>query len=84
MSCGCKKKKQVLNNISSREHIEIAKEVNTRVILGSGISNYTELDKIEIMGVYSSLYPNSSGTPSLEDAIKQIQQAISTYDVRRK
>lgn len=84
MSCGCKKKKQVLNNISSREHIEIAKEVNTRVILGSDISNYTELDKIEIMGVFSSLYPNAKGTPSLEEAIKLIQHGISTYDVKRK
>lgn len=84
MSCGCKKKKQVLNNISSREHIEIAKEVNTRVIMSSDMSNYSELDKIEIMGVYASLYPNSNGTPSLEEAIKLIQQAISTYDVKRK
>jgi hypothetical protein len=36
------------------------------------------------MSAYGTLYPNSSATPSVEDAVNQIKTAIELYDVKYK
>jgi hypothetical protein len=48
------------------------------------MEEYTDVDKVEIMGAYASLYPASSVTPSLEEAINQIKIGINLYDVRTR
>lgn len=81
--CNCKKgTKRVVNNLDSPDHIQIAQDVYARVISSGDISTYTELDIVEIMGAYASLYPNSSTQPSLEDAINQIKIGIELYNVK--
>jgi len=74
----------MINNLDSPDHIQIAKNIYERVILQGNINTYTDLDKIEIYRAYNTLYPNSSGVPSLEDAIKQISTGIQVYGIKYK
>jgi hypothetical protein len=80
--CNCKGNKRVINNLDSPDHIRNAQEVYNRIILNGDTSTYTELDIIEIMGAFKSLYPNASATPSVESAINEIKTGIEVYNVK--
>ena len=80
--CNCKRGKGTLNNLNSPDHIQSAKEVFNRIISVKTIQDLDDLDKVEIMGVYSSLYPNSNGTPSVENAIEQIKAGIEMFNIK--
>ena len=81
--CNCKGgKKQITNNLDSPDHIQVGKNVFNSIISKKMIEDLNDLDKIEIMGAYATLYPNSSATPSIGDAINQIKTAIELYDVK--
>ena len=83
MGCNCKGgKKQITNNLDSQDHIQVGKNVFNSIISKKTIEDLDDLDKIEIMGAYGTLYPNSSATPSIEDAINQIKTAIELFDVK--
>ena len=83
MGCNCKGgRKQITNNLDSPDHIQVGKNVFNSIISQKTIEDLTDLDKIEIMGAYSTLYPNSSATPSIGEAINQIKTAIELYDVK--
>lgn len=84
MGCNCKKKPQVVNNVYDVNVNNYAKEIYERVVVPNTTGEYSEVDKIEIMGAYASLYPASSTTPTLEDAIEQIKIGINLYDVRKR
>jgi hypothetical protein len=86
MGCNCKGNgtKQIINNLNSPDHIAYAKEVFTRVISSGTMETYTDIDKVEIMGAYATLYPSSSQTPTLEDAINKIKEGIELYNVKYK
>ena len=81
--CNCKGgKKQITNNLDSQDHIQVGKNVFNSIISKKTIEDLDDLDKIEIMSAYGTLYPNSSAQPSIEDAINQIKTAIEFYDVK--
>ena len=81
--CNCKKgKKQITNNLDSPDHIQVGKNVFNSIISQKTIEDLNDLDKIEIMTAYATLYPNASATPSIEDAINQIKIAIELFDVK--
>ena len=81
--CNCKGgKKQMVNRLDSPDHIQYAKEVYNRVVSSKTTQEFNDLEKVEIIGAYATLYPSSSQTPSIEEAIKQIKQGIELYDVR--
>jgi len=84
MGCNCKGggAKQITNRLDSPDHIQYGKDVYSRVVAPDPTKEFNDLDKVEIMGAYSSLYPNSSVTPSLDDAISKIKEAIELYDVK--
>ena len=83
MGCNCKGgKKQITNNLDSPDHIQVGKNVFNSIISQKTIEDLNDLDKIEIMGAYATLYPNSSAQPSIGDAINQIKTAIELYDVK--
>ena len=83
--CNCKKgKAQVINNVYNVDVVNYAKEINERVISQKTMEEYTDVDKVEIMGAYSSLYPASSVTPTLEEAINQIKIGINLYETRQR
>ena len=52
------------------------------IISKKTIEDLNDLDKIEIMDAYATLYPNSSAQPSIEDAVNQIKTAIELFDVK--
>lgn len=85
MGCNCKGKgkSQVINNVYNVDVNAYAKEIYDRVIKDRNIGELTDVDKVEIMGAYSSLYPASSVTPTLEDAINQIKIGIELYGTRK-
>jgi hypothetical protein len=84
MGCNCKKKPQVINNVYNVDIVTYAKEIYDRVVLPNTDGEYSDLDKIEIMEGYASLYPNSSQIPTLEDAINQIKIGIELYGIRKQ
>jgi hypothetical protein len=83
MGCNCKGgRKQITNNLDSPDHIQVGKNVFDSIISKKTIEDLNDLDKIEIMSAYGTLYPNSSATPSVEDAVNQIKTAIELFDVK--
>jgi hypothetical protein len=84
--CNCKGngKQQVINNVYNIDVVNYAKEIDTRIISAKNVSDYTDVDKVEVMGAYASLYPASSVTPSIEEAINQIRIGIQLYDAKQQ
>ncbi len=80
--CNCKGngKKSNLNNLNNIDFINYAKQVYNDVIVGKTLEEYSDLDKVEIVSAYSSLYPNSSIIPGIEDAIRNIKDGIEQFD----
>jgi len=60
----------------------VGKNVFNSIISQKSIEDLNDLDKIEIINAYGTLYPNSSATPSIEDAINHIKTAIELFDVK--
>ncbi len=84
MGCNCKKKPQVINNVYNVDVVNYAKDIYNNIISTKTMEEYTDVDKVEIMSAYASLYPASSITPSLEEAINQIKIGINLYEVRKR
>lgn len=71
-----------MNNLDSIDHLKLAINVFKEVIEGKDIQTLNDLDKIQIMDAYRSLYPNASASPSLDDAINAISVAINLYQTK--
>jgi hypothetical protein len=85
MGCNCKGgKPQVMNFVDSPDHIAYSKEIYERVVVPNTTGQYTDLDKIEIIGAFSTLYPNASTTPTIADAIQQIRIGVELYDNKQQ
>lgn len=84
MGCNCKRKPQVINNVYDVNVVNYAKEIYERVVVSNTTGEYNDVDKIEIMEAYASLYPASSTTPSLDEAINQIKIGIELYGIRKR
>jgi hypothetical protein len=82
MSCSKCGKKKVMNNLRNVDYINQAKEIYRDVIMNKTIEEIDDLDRVIIMETYKLLYPSSSATPSLEEAINQIKIGIEVYDVK--
>lgn len=80
MGCNCKGgKKQVLNNLQSVDHINLARETYNNIILQRTIEEYSDLDRFEIFNTFRELYPNAKMTPSIENVVENIKHAVSNY-----
>jgi hypothetical protein len=82
MACSKCGKKKVMNNLRNVDYINQAKEIYRDVIMNKTIEEIDDLDRVIIMETYKLLYPSSSATPSLEEAINQIKIGIEVYDVK--
>ena len=80
--CNCKGKKQIINNLNSPDHIQYAKDVYNRVIAPNTTQEFSNVDRVEIIGAYSTLYPASSNVPSIDDAISKIKEGIELFNVK--
>lgn len=83
MGCNCKKNKP-FNNLRNVDYINQARETYNTIIQGRDIDSFDDLEKTLILDAYKLLYPSSSTTPSIQDAVFNIKQAIELYDIRRK
>ena len=75
--CNCKGKKQVINNLNSKDHLLLAEMTYNQLIDGKMIEDISELDWIEIRGVWGSLYPHAKGEPTKEQMIDDLKNAIT-------
>ena len=86
MGCNCKGKggKQVINNLNSYDHLVVANNTLNDIINKKDFNEYDDLDKLEIMSCYSLLYPNSSVSPGIDDAIIKIKDAVEYGKIKYK
>ena len=78
--CNCKGgKKQIINNLQSSDHIDLAKEVFHNIIQKKTMEEYDDFDNMEILNTYKSLFPNAKTTPTIENAVQNINHAILNY-----
>ena len=83
MGCNCKGgKAQVINNLQSEDHILMAREIKERIIDQKAPGMFDEIETREVIGAFHSLYPNAKITPTIENAIHNINHAIQNYRKR--
>lgn len=76
MSCNCKKKPQVINNLKSQQHLQVANEIYQRVVGEKSWEELNDFDFIEVYQAYSLLYPNASQQPSKESVLEHIRNGL--------
>jgi hypothetical protein len=80
--CNCRGgKAKVLNNTNNQDILKVVKEIYDSVIDGKEINDFNDLDKVEILSAYSLLYPNASGQPTIDDALKKITEGLQFLKV---
>lgn len=79
--CNCKRKNQVVNNLSVPSYVEIAINV-WNDIKDTRFEDITEEQFQEMYNVYNMIYPNSKGQPSRSEIIPIINR-ITQYKVKR-
>ena len=84
MGCNCKKKAQVLNNLDSNDHLQIAFDVYRDVVNKKSLEELDELDKKQINFAFYSIYPNVKTEVSLEHAVNTIKNIYTQYYGRKK
>lgn len=84
MGCNCKSgKAQVINNLKSRDHLELAVDLYDRY-KDTDLETFNDLDWLEFFGVYNAIYPNSSQQPSKEDCYRKVMEAKDLYYINYK
>jgi hypothetical protein len=84
--CGCKHgKAKRLNNLESLDHLKMASDVYTSVVLTKEEGHeYDSFDQQEIFSTYTQLYPNQKIKPTLEQAIGQLKHAHEQYQSKKR
>jgi hypothetical protein len=72
MGCNCKKNTQVLNNLNSKDHLNVAFEIYRDVVSKKPVEEYDDLDKKQVLFGFYSIYPNAKGEVTPEHAAKTI------------
>lgn len=82
MGCNCKRKNQVINNLSVPSYVNMAIAIWNEV-KDTPFNEITDDQFAEMYRVYSIIYPNSKGIPSKEEIVPIINK-ITQYKVKRK
>ena len=80
MGCNCKKKVQVLNNLNSQDHLNVAFEVYRDLVSKKPIEEYDDLDNKQVLFAFYSVYPNAKGEISPDHAAKTITNIYNQYN----
>lgn len=83
MGCNCKKP-QVLNNLWSEDHLRLALDVYERIISKKTIEEFDDFDKLEILGVYQQIWPNTKVQPEISNAVFMITEAKEMLKTKNK
>lgn len=82
--CNCKSgKEQKLNNLDSNDHLQVAFDAYNDVVKVKEVSDYDDADKAIVMTAFYSVYPNASGTITIEHAASTIQNTYELYYGKR-
>jgi hypothetical protein len=84
MGCNCKKKNQIVNHEDSRDHITLIENTLSEIFSVSDRETLTDLDKIQLVSVYESVYPNSKGKPNPIDIINILEEVLNKFKTRRR
>jgi len=82
MGCGCKKKSIPINNVKNQEVLNIANEVNEKILNVKSFDQLDDFDWLELYQVWSLLYPQASNKPSKEGCINDIQTSLQFLKVK--
>lgn len=84
MGCGCGKggRPQRINNLKSVDHLNLAKEIDDRILKQKSVEELDEFDWVELYSVFSQLYPQSTGIPSKEQVINEIKNAVGLLGIK--
>ena len=82
MPCNCKRKNQVINNLSVPTYVELAINI-WEEIKETPYEQITEDQFFEMYRVYNIIYPNSKGQPDRKELVNIIY-AITQYKVKTK
>lgn len=84
MGCNCKRKTQILNYEDSKDHINLIENTLRDIFSTSDRETLTDLDKIQLVSVYESVYPNSKVKPEPKDIINILEGVINKFYTRRR
>ena len=79
MGCNCKKNTQVLNNLNSKDHLNLAFDVYRDLVIKISVDQYDDLDNKQVLFAFYSVYPNAKGEVSPEHAAKTITNIYNQY-----
>lgn len=82
--CNCKRKPQILNYEDSRDHINLIESTFRDIFSTSTVDTLNDLDKIQLVSLYKSIYPNSSADPSPESAVSILQGVLDKFYTKRR
>jgi hypothetical protein len=79
MGCNCKGGKvQVLNNLNSKDHLNLAFMAYEDVVSKYDVSGYTEADAHQVINAFYSIYPNVKTKVTIEHASSTIKHIYDT------
>jgi hypothetical protein len=80
MGCNCKRRTQVLNYEDSKDHINLIQST----IGEMDSENLTDLDKIELMSVFKSIYPNAKIEPEPSNILTTLEGVLTKYYSKKR
>ncbi len=83
--CNCKSgKAKRINNLKNQEVLQVASEINSRIISQKQINELDEFDWVELYGVWNLLYPQASQQASQEQVVDDIKKSLQFLKVNYK
>jgi succinate dehydrogenase flavin-adding protein (antitoxin of CptAB toxin-antitoxin module) len=77
MGCNCKRKHNVINNLSIPSYVQLGIDAWNKV-KDKRFEEIMEEDWVELYSTYWKIYPNSKGQPSKEELL-QIMEKVQSY-----
>lgn len=84
MGCNCKRRTQVLNYEDSKDHINLIESTFKDIFPDGMIEDLSDLDKVQLVSLYKSIYPNSKGEPQPLDVVNILQGVVEKYYSRKR
>lgn len=80
MGCNCKKTDQTLNNLQSKDHLNVAFEVYKDLVSQKPVDQYDDLDIKQVLYGFYSIYPNAKGDVSPQHAADTLKNIYEQHN----